>query len=94
MAKAMNRSLFNVLFGNFGASGGQDASAIAGSQKPADAGDAAVAMRYARSVVIVPGHGLAVAQAQQKPYELVRMLQAAWRCGSRCIRRPAACRAT
>ncbi len=77
MAKAMNRSLFNVLFSNFGAGGGADASLIQGSQKPADAADAAIAMRYAQSVVIVPGYGLAVAQAQQKLYELVRMLQAA-----------------
>ena len=77
MAKAMNRSLFNVLFSNFGAGGGMDESQITGSQKPADAGDAAIAMRYAQSVVIVPGYGLAVAQAQQKLYELVRLLQAA-----------------
>jgi NAD(P) transhydrogenase subunit beta len=77
MAKAMNRSLFNVLFSNFGGGGGMDESQIAGSQKPADAGDAAIAMRYAQSVVIVPGYGLAVAQAQQKLYELVKMLQAA-----------------
>ncbi len=77
MARAMNRSLFNVLFSNFGAGGGMDESQITGSQKPADAGDAAIAMRYAQSVVIVPGYGLAVAQAQQKLYELVRLLQAA-----------------
>ncbi len=77
MARAMNRSLFNVLFSNFGAGGGMDASQISGSQKPADAGDAAIAMRYAQSVVIVPGYGLAVAQAQQKLYELVKILQAA-----------------
>lgn len=75
MAKAMNRSLFNVLFSNFGSGGGMDESLIQGSQKPADPGDAAVAMRYAASVVIVPGYGLAVAQAQQKLYELVRLLQ-------------------
>ena len=45
MARAMNRSLFNVLFSNFGAGGGMDESEIKGSQKPADAADAAVAMR-------------------------------------------------
>lgn len=76
MAKAMNRSLFNVLFSNFGG-GSQDDSAIKGHQKPADASDAAISMRYATSVIIVPGYGLAVAQAQQKLYELVRLLQAA-----------------
>ena len=77
MAKAMNRSLFNVLFSNFGAGGGTDENQITGSQKPADAGDAAIAMRYAQTVVIVPGYGLAVAQAQQKLFELVKLLQAA-----------------
>jgi NAD(P) transhydrogenase subunit beta len=77
MAKAMNRSLVNVLFSNFGGGGGQDESSIKGSQKPADAGDAAIAMRYASSVIIVPGYGLAVAQAQQKLYEFVKLLQAA-----------------
>ncbi len=77
MAKAMNRSLANVLFSNFGDVSAASTSDIAGSMKPADAGDAAIAMRYASSVVIVPGYGLAVAQAQQKLYELVKMLQAA-----------------
>ncbi len=76
MAKAMNRSLFNVLFSNFG--GGEEAGSgeIAGQMKPAEASDAAAAMRYASSVVIVPGYGLAVAQAQGKLYELVKLLQA------------------
>ncbi|TQX87768.1 MULTISPECIES: NAD(P)(+) transhydrogenase (Re/Si-specific) subunit beta [Rhizobium] len=77
MAKAMNRSLANVLFSNFGDVSAASTSDIAGSMKPADAGDAAIAMRYASSVIIVPGYGLAVAQAQQKLYELVKMLQAA-----------------
>ncbi len=77
MAKAMNRSLANVLFSNFGDATAASTSDVAGSMKPADAGDAAIAMRYASSVIIVPGYGLAVAQAQQKLYELVKMLQAA-----------------
>ncbi|TCL90647.1 NAD/NADP transhydrogenase beta subunit [Rhizobium sp. PP-WC-2G-219] len=77
MAKAMNRSLANVLFSNFGEIAATGTSDIAGSMKPADAGDAAIAMRYASRVVIVPGYGLAVAQAQQKLYELVKLLQAA-----------------
>ncbi|WFS04730.1 NAD(P)(+) transhydrogenase (Re/Si-specific) subunit beta [Rhizobium tumorigenes] len=77
MAKAMNRSLANVLFSNFGDVSAASTSDIAGSMKPADSGDAAIAMRYASSVIIVPGYGLAVAQAQQKLYELVKMLQAA-----------------
>ena len=77
MAKAMNRSLFNVLFSNFGGGEAADESSIQGRMKPAEASDAAAAMRYASSVVIVPGYGLAVAQAQGKLYELVKLLQAA-----------------
>ena len=77
MARAMNRSLFNVLFSNFGAGESADESTIEGRMKPAEASDAATAMRYASSVVIVPGYGLAVAQAQGKLYELVKLLQAA-----------------
>ena len=77
MARAMNRSLVNVLFSNFGGGEEADASTIAGRMKPAEASDAAAAMRYASSVVIVPGYGLAVAQAQGKLYELVKLLQSA-----------------
>jgi NAD(P) transhydrogenase subunit beta len=73
MAKAMNRSLGNVLFGSFGAAGGQ-AQAIAGAQKPVEASDAAVMMAYAERVVIVPGYGMAVAQAQHKVWEFARLL--------------------
>ena len=77
MAKAMNRSVANVLFTNFGAISTQMQGEMKGSLKPADAGDAAIAMRYAASVIIVPGYGLAVAQAQQKLYEFVKLLQTA-----------------
>ncbi len=73
MARAMNRSLANVLFGSFGASGGQ-AQEIEGAQKEIEASDAAVMMAYAERVVIVPGYGLAVAQAQHKVWELARLL--------------------
>ncbi len=73
MAKAMNRSIGNVLFGSFGASGGE-AKAIEGAQKPVDASDAAVMMAYAERVVIVPGYGLAVAQAQHKVWEFAQLL--------------------
>jgi H+-translocating NAD(P) transhydrogenase subunit beta len=74
MAKAMNRSLGNVLFGNFGASTGASAQAIGGSQKPIEAADAAVMMAYAERVVIVPGYGMAVAQAQHKVWEFAQLL--------------------
>jgi NAD(P) transhydrogenase subunit beta len=75
MAKAMNRSIGNVLFGSFGAGvGGAEAQAIAGAQKPIEAGDAAVMMAYAERVVIVPGYGMAVAQAQHKVWEFAQAL--------------------
>jgi len=77
MAKAMNRSVANVLFTNFGDAPKQKQSAIKGSLKPVDAGDAGIFMRYAKEVIIVPGYGLAVAQGQQKLYEFVKLLQAA-----------------
>jgi H+-translocating NAD(P) transhydrogenase subunit beta len=77
MAKAMNRSVSNVLFTNFGAATKRKQGAIKGSLKPTEAGDAGIAMRYAKTVIIVPGYGLAVAQGQQKLYEFVKLLQAA-----------------
>jgi NAD(P) transhydrogenase subunit beta len=73
MAKAMNRPIRNVLFSNFGGSGGQ-AQEIAGAQKPIEAGDVAAMMAYAERVVIVPGYGMAVAQAQHKIWELAQRL--------------------
>jgi NAD(P) transhydrogenase subunit beta len=75
MAKAMNRSLGNVLFANFGetSSAGGGASA-GGTQKPIEASDAGVMMAYSQKVIIVPGYGLAVAQAQHKVWELSQLL--------------------
>ena len=73
MAKAMNRSISNVLFSNFG-SGGGGATEIAGSQKPIDAADAASLLYMAEKVIIVPGYGMAVAQAQHKIWELSQQL--------------------
>ncbi|TDJ32514.1 MAG: NAD(P)(+) transhydrogenase (Re/Si-specific) subunit beta [Gammaproteobacteria bacterium] len=72
MARAMNRSLGNVLFSGFGATGG--GAALEGEMKPIDAADAAVMMAYADKVIIVPGYGMAVAQAQHKVWELTRQL--------------------
>jgi NAD(P) transhydrogenase subunit beta len=74
MARAMNRSVSNVIFSNFGVTGDGEQGEIKGSQKPAEAGDAAVNMRYASKVIIAPGYGLAVAQAQHKLYEFVKLL--------------------
>jgi NAD(P) transhydrogenase subunit beta len=77
MARAMNRSVANVLFTNFGETPKQKQGAIKGSLRPMEAADAGTFMRYAKSVIIVPGYGLAVAQGQQKLYEFVKLLQAA-----------------
>jgi NAD(P) transhydrogenase subunit beta len=74
MARAMNRSVANVIFSNFGVVGDEQQGEIKGSMKPADAADAAVNMRYASKVIIAPGYGLAVAQAQHKLYEFVKLL--------------------
>ncbi|MFC0677222.1 NAD(P)(+) transhydrogenase (Re/Si-specific) subunit beta [Lysobacter korlensis] len=72
MAKAMNRPISGVLFGSFG--GGGEAQSISGSQKPIEAGDVAAMMAFADRVVIVPGYGMAVAQAQHKIWELAQKL--------------------
>ena len=77
MAKAMNRSVANVIFTNFGETTKHSHGSIKGSLKPTAAGDAGIFMRYAAKVIIVPGYGLAVAQGQQKLYEFVKLLQAA-----------------
>lgn len=72
MAKAMNRPISGVLFSHFGATG--EAQEISGSQKPIEAGDVASMMAFAERVVIVPGYGMAVAQAQHKVWELAQRL--------------------
>jgi NAD(P) transhydrogenase subunit beta len=74
MAKAMNRPIRNVLFSNFGGGAGGEAQAITGAQKPIEASDVAAMMAYAERVVIVPGYGMAVAQAQHKIWELAQRL--------------------
>lgn len=76
MCKAMNRSLKNVLIGNFGASNAAAAkTSSGGTYKEISLSDAAVAMTYARKIMIVPGYGLAVAQAQHVCHELEKLLE-------------------
>lgn len=78
MCKAMNRSLLNVLIGNFGggSSGAAATSAsFEGTIKEVTASDAAILMKYAKKVIIVPGYGLAVAQAQHVVHELEELLE-------------------
>jgi NAD(P) transhydrogenase subunit beta len=73
MAKAMNRSLGNVLFSNFGESSAAGGT-VAGTQKPIEASDAGIMMAYSQKIIVVPGYGLAVAQAQHKVWELTQLL--------------------
>jgi NAD(P) transhydrogenase subunit beta len=80
MCKAMNRSLANVLFGAFGASeGGTSVASGSGSTgavaRSVGIEDAAVQLAYAQSVIIVPGYGLAVAQAQHAVRELAELIE-------------------
>ncbi len=74
MARAMNRSITNVLFGAFGAME-EAGTEIQGSMKSIDAEDTAIMLAYADRVIIVPGYGMAVAQAQQKVKELADLLE-------------------
>lgn len=74
MAKAMNRPLRNVLFKQFGGASGVEQGEIEGSMKASDPMDAAVQLAFAERVIIVPGYGMAVAQAQHKVWEMVELL--------------------
>ena len=75
MCKAMNRSLLNVIIGAFGG-GGAAADKEAGTIKEISVSDAAVLLSYSSKVVIVPGYGLAVAQAQHVCNEMEKLLEA------------------
>jgi NAD(P) transhydrogenase subunit beta len=74
MCRAMNRSLLNVIVGVFGG-GGQSSAEISGSIREISLTDAAVLLSFSRKVVIVPGYGLAVAQAQHTCHELDKLLE-------------------
>jgi NAD(P) transhydrogenase subunit beta len=76
MAKAMNRSLANVLFAGVGTSDARiDQQSIEGSMKAIEGSDAAIMMAFAERVIIIPGYGMAVAQAQHKIWELTELLE-------------------
>ncbi|BAY45177.1 NAD(P) transhydrogenase beta subunit [Scytonema sp. HK-05] len=79
MCKAMNRSLFSVLFSAFGSSGASGGAAAGGTTdqtvRSIDPEEGAMMLGYARSVVIVPGYGMAVAQAQHSVRELADQLE-------------------
>ncbi|WP_194775959.1 NAD(P)(+) transhydrogenase (Re/Si-specific) subunit beta [Pararhodonellum marinum] len=77
MCKAMNRSLTNVLLGAFGAAGAAGGKSASGDQtvREISINDTAVLLSYSQKVVIVPGYGLAVAQAQHICHELEQLLE-------------------
>jgi len=78
MCRAMNRSLFNVLFAGFGTGGGEMVAGAEGEEqlREINADDAAILMAYGKRVIIVPGYGMAVAQAQGPVRELMDLLLA------------------
>jgi len=77
MCKAMNRSLKNVLIGSFGGAKAASGAAVGeqGNYREISLSDAAMVMAYAHKVIIVPGYGLAVAQAQHTCHELEKSLR-------------------
>lgn len=77
MAKAMNRSIPAIVFGSFGGgdAGGDASTAAGGTVKSTSASDAAIQMAYANQVIVVPGYGLAVAQAQHAVKEMASLLE-------------------
>jgi NAD(P) transhydrogenase subunit beta len=74
MCRAMNRSLLNVIVGVFGGGGAANVN-VTGSIKEISISDSAVLLSYSKKVVIVPGYGLAVAQAQHICHELDKLLE-------------------
>src|SRR5687768_14631718 len=77
MCRAMNRNFVSVIAGGFGTGGGQAASgaAPAGEVQPISAAETAELLRAAKNVIIVPGYGMAVAQAQHTVYEITKDLR-------------------
>ena len=76
MCDAMNRPLSNVIFGSFGDTGSEgNTSSPKGNIKKATASDVAILMNYSQKVIIVPGYGLAVAQAQHVINEMEQLLE-------------------
>jgi H+-translocating NAD(P) transhydrogenase subunit beta len=79
MSRAMNRSFRNVLFGAFGAVAEQSTAAVGTEErivKSVSVEDAAIQLAYANSVIVVPGYGMAVAQAQHQVRELAEQIEA------------------
>lgn len=75
MCKAMNRTLYNVLFSGFGASASSSSEAVKGEMKAISTDDAYFVLEAAQNVVFIPGYGMAVAQAQHAVKELAAILE-------------------
>lgn len=75
MAKAMNKNLAYILFSTLSPAKHVEDTSVTGNLKPIEASDAAIMLAYANQVIIVPGYGMAVAQAQYKIWELVQLLE-------------------
>ncbi|MDQ3580056.1 MAG: NAD(P)(+) transhydrogenase (Re/Si-specific) subunit beta, partial [Actinomycetota bacterium] len=75
MAKAMNRSIPAIVAGGFGGTGGAAAVSASGTVRKTSAADAAIQMAFANQVIIVPGYGMAVAQAQHAVREMADLLE-------------------
>ncbi len=76
MCKAMNRTLINVLFSGFGATAQASGAASTGEMKPISVEDAYYILEAAKNVIVIPGYGMAVAQAQHAVKELGEVLEA------------------
>ena len=94
MCRAMNRSIWNVIFGGFGTEGGAPAAAAAaqpeGEIQETSVDEVVERLTAAKNIVIVPGYGMAVARAQHKVHEMTGARSAAPTCGSRSTWSPAA----
>lgn len=76
MCKAMNRSLINVIIGGFSSAGSSSGGTQEGNVKEVSLSDLAIQLKYAQKVIVVPGYGLAVAQAQHVCHEMEKSLEA------------------
>lgn len=75
MCHAMNRNFISVIAGGFGTASGADAAVVEGEVQPINADEAATLLMEAKNIMIIPGYGMAVAQAQHTVYEITKLLR-------------------
>lgn len=75
MCRAMNRHFLSVIAGGFGTASGGEAAAIEGEVQPIEAEETAQLLLAAKNIIIIPGYGMAVAQAQHTVYEITKLLR-------------------